>query len=299
MLYGCVDVILIFLLFWFSLWELVKHIWLDSVFCLGWFSFARLRSRSVGGQAVGWWSLVVWRSWFCHGASIWFSRFCCYMVVDVYLLARRSSLITFQVGSIRFSLFWVVRDSLPDLVAKVVYHYIGSLSSCFFGFVEIRKVQSFWLCEHCAGEFRVMFIRLNWDWMARNGRVFVVCHNELLACKIVTVLAVKVIRHNQEESKYNVIFTLVNLDCFVWKQFWTWHIRRFTLRRSSFSSDAQPTVVVILKVVVVLQGLIKDALLCWSRCFWMVVVIVPAPEGGSYLACVHSPRSRPLFKRLI
>jgi len=29
------------------------------------------------------------------------------------------------------SLLWVVRDSLSDLVAKLVYHCIGSLSSCF------------------------------------------------------------------------------------------------------------------------------------------------------------------------
>jgi len=43
---------------------------------------------------------------------------------------------------------------------------------------------------------------------------------------------------------------------------------------SSSSSDSQPTVVVILEVVVVLQGLIRDALLCWFRCFWMVVAIL-------------------------
>lgn len=65
-----------------------------------------LRSRSAGGQAVGRWSLVVCISWFCHGASIWFSCLCCSMVVvavDGYngvLLVRRSSLKPFRVGSI-------------------------------------------------------------------------------------------------------------------------------------------------------------------------------------------------------
>jgi len=43
---------------------------------------------------------------------------------------------------------------------------------------------------------------------------------------------------------------------------------------SSCSSASQPTVVVILEVVVVLQDLIRDALLCWFRCFWMVVAIL-------------------------
>lgn len=45
---------------------------------------------------------------------------------------------------------------------------------------------------------------LNWDRKARNGPIYVVCSNELLACKIVIVLAVKFICH-YKKSDYNVI----------------------------------------------------------------------------------------------
>ena len=119
-----------------------------------------LCSRSAGGL---WWfedrgSVMEPQSGFLVSSAIWLLS-----PSMASFLARRSSLKTFRVGSIRFSFMgcsWFTTGSRRQSGVSLYWIFVFLFLS---GFVEICRVQSFRLCEHCAGEFGVMFIRLNWD----------------------------------------------------------------------------------------------------------------------------------------